>query len=127
LFEAWDHPMAETVIAGIVAEWTTTPRAAFLVAEQDERLLGFVAVVARPGLSNPRPVAHLSGLVVDPGRHRSGLGSSLLEAAEAAARGWGCGRIDLGSSLDRGAAHAFYPARGYQDSRVHHAYYQKRL
>ncbi len=86
-----------------------------------------VAVAARPGLSSPPPIAHLSGLVVAPDQRRTGLGAALLDAAEQLARTWGCSRIELSSSLGRDAAHHFYPAQGYEDSTLHHAFYQKRL
>ncbi len=127
LFEAWDHPQPAAVIERIVAQWAAQDRAVILVAEQAGRLIGMAAVVARPGLSSEEPVARLAGLVVDPAARRTGIGARLLDAAESRALTWGCRRMDLSSSLARDAAHRFYPAHGYQDSTVHHAYYQKVL
>lgn len=127
LFEAWDHPQPVEVIEQVLVEWAATPRAAVLVADDDDQLLGMAAVVARPGFSGPHPVAHLSALVVARAARRTGLGGALLEAAESSAARWGCRRMELSSSLARDAAHRFYPARGYHDSTEHHAYYQKQL
>jgi GNAT superfamily N-acetyltransferase len=127
LFEAWDHPQPVAVVERIVAEWQAQDRAVILIAEQDGRLIGMAAVIARPGLADERPVARLSGLVVAPGARRTGVGGRLLDVAESQASRWGCRRIDLSSALTRDEAHRFYPARGYQDGTAHHAYYQKRL
>lgn len=132
LFQAWDHPLPDAEIQAIVERWASTRCAAILVAEpngstRSSGLVGMAAVAARPGLSDTRPVAHLSGLVVHPNQRRSGVGASLLDAAEAIALEWGCRRIELSSSLTRDAAQRFYPARGYEDRTVHHAYYGKRL
>jgi GNAT superfamily N-acetyltransferase len=127
LFEAWDHPQPGVVVERIIAEWDAQARAVILVAEQDGRLIGMAAVVARPGLSSEQPVAHLSGLVVDAAARRAGVGGRLLDVAESHASRWGCSRMDLSSSLAREEAQRFYPARGYHDGTVHHAYYRKPL
>ena len=127
LFEAWDHPLPVGEIGKIIDDWLAAPSSRMLVAENSAALVGFVAVTARPGLSNARPVAHLSGLVVDANLRRTGVGRALLDAAERLAQVWGCSRVELSSSLSRDAAHRFYPDAGYEDSTMHHAFYAKRL
>ena len=55
--------------------------------------------------------AVVKGVYVDPSEHRSGIGSSIMDALEARARGRGLKALGVGSSV---GAESFYAARGYR-------------
>lgn len=55
----------------------------------------------------------ISALVVDEGARGSGVGASLLAAAEQRTEDAGCCQLELSSSLKREGAHRFYLAQGY--------------
>jgi ribosomal protein S18 acetylase RimI-like enzyme len=88
----------------------TGPFAVF-VAEQDDRVLGCVAVSGMP------PV--VSNLAVCPAHRRRGIGRALLAAAEAFAVAHGAERVLLDVRADNAPAVSLYMATGY---RVFHRY-----
>ena len=95
------------------------------VALDGERVVGWAAVCADEpfveGLG-----AHLEGLVVDEALRSSGIGASLLDAAEAWARQRGCDELRVHSNVVRERAHAFYRERGYGTVKAQ-IYFRKRL
>ncbi len=88
----------------------TGPFAVF-VAEQDDRVVGCVAVSGMP------PV--VSNLAVCPAHRRQGIGRALLAAAEAFAAAHGAERVLLDVRADNAPAVSLYTATGY---RVFHRY-----
>lgn len=127
LFTEWGHEQPASVISALLVEWEQTPRADVLVAEVTEGLAGMVAVSATPNLGRPGRTAQLRGLVVAATHRRRGVGAALVRAAEDHAREWHCDRLELVSSRSRGAAHAFYPALGYEEQSGRQARYVRRL
>ena len=87
-----------------------------LVAEDDGTLAGAVASHRMPVLDDDRPVCLVTVLVAAPGMRRRGVGRLLLEAVEREAREAGCGRVVVGTAHQRTSAHAFFRARGYDDT-----------
>lgn len=82
------------------------------VALLNERVVGWTAV------STDEPFvegfgAELEGLVVDETTRSAGIGTALLEAAEAWARERGCLEMRVKSNVIRERAHAFYECQGY--------------
>jgi GNAT superfamily N-acetyltransferase len=59
----------------------------------------------------------LVALVIDERYRGRGVGRSLLARVEAAARARGCLLMEVTSAAHRDAAHRFYEAAGYRDSR----------
>ena len=74
-------------------------------------------------------MARLTSLVVAAEVRDQGVGRRLVEAAETWAVQHGCDRIQVSSGRrpEREAAHAFYTAFGYEDTRSHHVLYAKDL
>ena len=83
-----------------------------LVAAVGGRVAGLLHVFARPALENPRE-AVVQAIVVDGAHRRSGLGRSLMAAAERWGREHNWRSVMLSSNVARSPAHAFYAALGY--------------
>jgi ribosomal protein S18 acetylase RimI-like enzyme len=83
-----------------------------LVWREQGRVIGTV-IGAWDGLRGS--IYHLA---VAESRRGRGIGTALLEAAEARLRELGVGQINLMVYEENAAAHAFYLARGYQHSPV---------
>ena len=97
-----------------------SPSARLLVAEHGAEIVGTVVVLTRRGTS----VARLYSLAVASGAARRGVGSSLLAAAEAAARTSGALLVRLEVRADNPAAIRFYEERGYRLSASRENYYE---
>jgi ribosomal protein S18 acetylase RimI-like enzyme len=65
-------------------------------------------------LQYERPVLRVTALVVDGGARRRGIGKLLMQRAEALAVAAGCEFVEVTSAANRGDAHAFYRAIGYE-------------
>ena len=94
---------------------------AVFVAEGDDGPCGFTAAEHRLVLPLGEWVELVSLLVDEPAR-RQGLGTQLVAAAEAWAMRRGVERVVVRSSTSRDAAHAFYPALGYDLHKTQHVY-----
>ena len=68
--------------------------------------------------------AHLVSIAVDPAVRRSGIGKTLLQAAEAAAGERGAGHMRLEIREDNPGAYALYRAMGYKHFGTWLEYYQ---
>lgn len=68
--------------------------------------------------------AHLVSIAVDPAHRRSGIGKTLLQAAEAAAAERGAGHMRLEIREDNPGAYALYRAMGYRHFGTWLEYYQ---
>jgi 3'(2'), 5'-bisphosphate nucleotidase len=86
-----------------------------LVAEWEQRIVGFAEVQARSSSIGDRREAWLGGLAVDPSLRGSGVGRRLLGAVECEARMLGCSAIVLESSTWRERSHSFYRRAGYEE------------
>lgn len=68
--------------------------------------------------------AHLVSIAVDPAHRRSGIGKTLLQAAEQAAAERGAGHMRLEIREDNPGAYALYRAMGYRHFGTWLEYYQ---
>jgi GNAT superfamily N-acetyltransferase len=109
------YPTAPEVLATRLARLLALPDQAVIVAEEDERVLGWLHVCEFHALTSP-PTALVVGLVVESEARGRGIGRTLLGEAEAWARARGLGGVRLRARRERRAAHAFYRSAGY---RVH--------
>ena len=88
------------------------------VAQDCGTIVGVAIVHTMQPLHVQTMWALLSALVVDGERRSSGVGASLLAAAEGFALERGCAQIELSSSVTRTRAHTFYERNGYQEKRL---------
>ena len=85
-----------------------------IVAEVESRVLGVATVDELTVLHASGKVAQLSMLVVASSARRTGVGTALVEAAEAWARWRGCVRMVVTSNERRTDAHRFYGRLGWE-------------
>ena len=85
-----------------------------LVAVVDGRVAGVAGVTYAWLLHADAPTARLMSIVLEARCRGQGIGRLLVEASVEQARIWGCDRIELTSRLERGAAHSFYEAVGFE-------------
>ena len=84
-----------------------------LVAEQGDRVAGFLHASVRPALEKP-PEPVVQAMAVDKSARRAGIGGALMAAAESWARDGGFSSISLYSQVERSDAHAFYTRLGFR-------------
>lgn len=97
--------------------YLSTPELAVFVAEENERLLGFLEASLRPYAEGcaTSPVGYIEGWFVRPEKQRQGIGRALVQAAEAWATQKGCKEMAsdcLLTNLDSFRAHL---ALGYEE------------
>lgn len=92
------------------------PDSVALVAEDGERVVGFLDIEYRARLNFTTPQAWIPDLIVGEGSRSGGVGRALLERAEELAREHGCWSMSLESATWRDRAHAFYVREGWTDS-----------
>lgn len=90
-----------------------------IVAREGSAIVGFVFLLIDTG------VATVDSLLVDYAKHRSGVGSALLAAAEDHARAKDCHVMKIETGVDWGAR-AFYEKNGYGLRAELKGYYGKR-
>lgn len=93
-----------------------------LVADRDGRVVGFVCVLCRvksEEIVEKEPAyAYVTDLVVLESCRGTGIGTALLQAAEARAVARGAWRMRIGVLSANTVAHHLYRTRGYVDSEV---------
>jgi ribosomal protein S18 acetylase RimI-like enzyme len=90
-----------------------------LVAEVDDRVVGYVKVTPPTPLPSNTHVRQVQGLLVDPDLRGRGLGGALLEAAMDVARERGARRIWLRVLATNPGAQRLYAAAGFEVEGVH--------
>lgn len=83
-------------------------RSAVLVAEEDQRLVGFATIYLDLVSVRFGQRAWIEDLAVAPDRRSQGVGHALLSRAKTWARDRGAQRLGLESGADRLDAHRFY-------------------
>jgi GNAT superfamily N-acetyltransferase len=120
LLDQLGYPVTESDLRARLA--ALAPEDLVLVAEEDGRLLGVIAL-HRASILHIGPVARIMTLVVDEAARSGGVGRLLLEAGAAWAKQAGCHTLELTSGKQRLRAHAFYEGLGFTASglRLHRA------
>jgi GNAT superfamily N-acetyltransferase len=85
-----------------------------LVAVYDSKVIG-MALLHRTHFLHRSPDGRIVSLVISETHRSRGVGTVLIEAAEAVLRNWGCGRVEVTSGAAREAAHRFYVREGYSE------------
>jgi ribosomal protein S18 acetylase RimI-like enzyme len=97
-------------------------RGKLFVAETDDALVGFVGVLAQVPPESPdesqSQYAYISDLVVLPAHRRKGIGSALLQHAEAFARANGAKSLRIGVLAANIVARELYRGSGFSDYHV---------
>jgi GNAT superfamily N-acetyltransferase len=98
-----------------LATWAERDHGRVLVADDDGRLAGVVAVAVLPYLERDGCWARLVAIVVGEAWRGTGLGRALIDAAEEAARDRGCVAMEITTARHRIRARDFYRSLGYED------------
>jgi ribosomal protein S18 acetylase RimI-like enzyme len=89
-----------------------------LIAEEDERALGFLLMLDRmPDEVTGEAQAFVAYMAVEPSKRRNGIGRALLTAAEDEARRLGLPYITLMVTEENAAARALYEGAGFGTER----------
>jgi ribosomal protein S18 acetylase RimI-like enzyme len=102
LTRPWNDPYRD------IARKLTVQRELFLVAEEAGSVVGTVMA----GYDGHR--GWLYYLASDPARRGEGIGTALVDAAEALLLDMGCPKVQLMVRPDNAVAHGFYDRLGYQ-------------
>ena len=97
------------------------PSYLLLVAKIEEKVVGFIALHVYDVLHLPAPEGRISSLCVDENIRGTGVGNTLLKAAEEFFKDSGCYKIVLNSNLKRPETHQYYLNRGYLFTSKHFA------
>lgn len=100
------------------------PKAVILVAEEEDKVCGFLSLYFIPQIALKGDFAKVCYLCVDENIRSKGVGHLLLQQAEQLARQGGCDRMELHSGEQRTLAHQFYLREGYIDAPK---YFRKKL
>lgn len=121
------YPVEEAEQAERLADLLADPddHAVLVVVDEADRPIGW-AHVERQRILEASRNAVLMGLVVDEEHRSTGVGSTLLRAAEEQALGWGCRTMVVRSRVSRERAHRFYAREGYRLWKTSHVF-EKRL
>ena len=84
-----------------------------LVAREGDEIVGFIGTRVGRLYESDDPYGQIVALAVATPRQRSGVGRSLLEAAEANLTRRGARVLVVASGNHRSGAHAFYESNGY--------------
>jgi predicted N-acetyltransferase YhbS len=119
LFDQLGHQQDVNELHARLERVRTDPRAAVLVAEDAGTLVGTATYFFVPVAHDDRAWCRITTLVVDEAHRGHGIGRLLVKAAEGAARGASCSRIEATSALQRDGAHRFYENLGYGRTSTH--------
>jgi GNAT superfamily N-acetyltransferase len=106
-------------LAGILN--SATQQVLVAVPAYDSRIDGYIGVERRLALEEDESV-EITGLVVDSAARRSGLGRTLVNAAEQWALQHGLHAVVVRSNIVRPESHPFYAGIGYQRTKTSHTY-----
>jgi ribosomal protein S18 acetylase RimI-like enzyme len=116
-----------TRAAALLAQFLSQPHLGTVwTARAAERVVGYLIAVLVFSFEYQGVVAEIDELFVSPQARRAGIGTALLDAAEASLTARDCTCVQLQLSAGNAAAHAFYYRRGYI-ARANYELFDKRL
>jgi ribosomal protein S18 acetylase RimI-like enzyme len=101
---------------------SATQQVLIAVPAGDSRIDGYVGVERRPVLLEQDERVEITGLIVDAGARRSGVGRALVRAAEQWAVRHGLRTVVVRSNVVRPESHPFYEGIGYRRKSTSHTY-----
>jgi len=107
------YPLSSADLAGRLSHAASNPNAAVFVAESDGAVCGLIGVQVGEFVHTLRPYGHITGFVVSSERRSQGIGSKLLDHAEAWLREREVRDVFVLAAFHREGAHRFYTSRGY--------------
>jgi GNAT superfamily N-acetyltransferase len=111
------YPTDPEALLGRLAAVHPTDAAVIVSTDADDQPTGWCHVELHRSLVEPMS-AMILGLVVGDGHRSTGIGASLLAAAEGWARARGCQRLVVATRITRERAHRFYAREGYEVSKT---------
>lgn len=114
LSQLWtDKTISPSLLLPIFSRALVSDSKTYLVATEENRVIGFGSLSLKDDLWPEGQVAYLDELVVDAGYRSKGIGAQLLERLVAVARQKHCYRIELTSAFYRKDSHRFYERHGF--------------
>jgi GNAT superfamily N-acetyltransferase len=109
-----DPPLDRDKALAIWRETASRDATRYFVADEDGVVVSACCVTIIPNLTRGgRPYAMIENVVTDEGHRRRGLGARVLRDAIEYAKGRGCYKVVLLSSVRRVESHRFYEAIGF--------------
>lgn len=116
-----DDPAAHAYLEHII-NMQVGSKGIILVAEQDQKLIGFVCLLGpsggTPDKKSDAAYAFMSDLFVDPEYRNQGVGRQLIEKVEEQARTMGADNVALRVAVDNTGPRRFYTKNQYQEKFV---------
>jgi GNAT superfamily N-acetyltransferase len=112
LFTDEGYPAGASDIVGRLGRFEAAG-AQVVVAEHEDAILGFAALVAIPRFEHDDWILRVIALVVDAGARERGVGRTLLAEAERIGREIGAGFIEVTAGHHRPEARRLYESLGY--------------
>jgi len=100
--------------------WLTTSHRALLIAEQDNRVVGYILIIYHPGTR----LARIYSVAVTGSSRGLGIGAALMKAGEEAAIEAGRFYLRLEVSVENAAAIRLYESLGFQRFGIYRDYYE---
>lgn len=110
----------ENFIEQRLAQLSSDPSEALLVAEFGNQVLGFLSMHFIPQLALAGDFARISYFCIAEGERSKGVGQQLLQHAESLAAQRGCDRMEVHCHHSRLKANQFYAREGYVESPRYH-------
>ena len=94
------------------------PDSFFMVAKDNDTVVGFIAVSIRQTLLHKGPSGLIDEFIVTRGFRGEGIGQALLEAAIERCRALGCCEVEVSTEKSNREAREFYRRYGFQEEAV---------
>jgi ribosomal protein S18 acetylase RimI-like enzyme len=108
------YPTSEADAGERIREALADPAACVLVAENDAKVVGFLAGCIGAYFPNGSRLFRITALVAAGTRRGTGVGRTLVERAIELAASRGCTGVELTTGEQRAGAHAFYERLGFK-------------
>jgi GNAT superfamily N-acetyltransferase len=114
LFTQLAHPASASDLVARWGPWSAAGNSALVAARADGTLAGVAVLHTMWVLHRAQPLGRITALVVDEAERGTGVGRTLVAAAEAQFTAAGCGLLEITSNVALVKAHAFYERIGYE-------------